>query len=157
MPELTGQARSLTYKIIGIAFLVLFVLAGFFGYRIAAAKAASAPRITRTIPETVLEEQYGLKVNLVAVTAGSGMLDVRLKVLDAQKAHLLFQDQNDYPLFIAGKEILRVPEESQQSLKDLENGGMLFILAPNTHKAVQPNKLVTIVIGETRIEPINAK
>lgn len=116
-------------------------------------------KTTQVISESTLEEEYGIRVNLVAVTAGGGFLDVRLKILNADKAARLLRDQKDYPSLQVGKNgpHLQVPAENQQDLTKLENGSMIFIMAPNLRNAVKPITPITILIGDKKLEPITAQ
>jgi hypothetical protein len=114
---------------------------------------ASAP-----LAPAALEAHYGLRVDLVAVTAAGGMVDVRFKIVDAQKAKALLGQAANYPvLWIAGKQVsLTVPEDSRPQMA-FENGGSFYLLFPNTQNAVQRGTPVTLVFGSLRVEAILAR
>lgn len=104
-----------------------------------------------------LEDQYGIRVNLLAVTAANGLVDLRLKVLDAEKAKLLLQDSNDIPSLLVGdgSGILAAPEDSASDLfNSIEDDGNIFLMFPNTGNIVKPNTLVTVQFGDVHLEPI---
>ncbi len=63
-------------------------------------QAASLPNGTVVISQGTLEEKYGLRVNLIAVTAAGGFVDVRLKIVDGEKLKLLLADKNKFPNFV---------------------------------------------------------
>ncbi len=151
------QANRSKIVPISAAILLVLALSAVFAYRAIATRAA--PPASQVVTIRQLEEEYGLKVNLVALTAGGGMLDVRLKVTDAQKANQLFSQQTEYPAIMVGKKgpLLKVPQEGQQDLKRLENGSMIFLLPINSHAAIKPNTSVTIVIGSLHLEPIKVQ
>jgi hypothetical protein len=111
------------------------------------------------ISQADLEEQYGLRVRLVAVTAGGGMVDVRLKIIDAEKAKTLLQNPENFPaLWIADSDItLVIPDETQSQEIKFEKDRIIFILFPNAHGAVKPGIPVSLVFGNIRSEPIVAK
>jgi len=111
------------------------------------------------IPAGELEEQYGVRVNLVAVTAAGGLVDVRLKVVDAEKARQLLKDAASYPaLVVSGSDaVLTAPEESRTQELKLENGGLIMLLFPNTGNAVKPGANVAVLFGDIRLEPVVAK
>ena len=52
---------------------------------------------TTVISQSALEEKYGLRVNLVAVTGAGGFVDLRLKIVDGEKAKLLLTDAKKFP------------------------------------------------------------
>ncbi len=110
------------------------------------------------ITTKMLEEQYGLQVRLIAVTAGGGMVDFRLKVLDAGKASQLLSDPERTPqLRVKGSgETLKAPPVREEI--PLEDGGVYFILFPNSGSAIQAGAEVIVHFGEDlQLEPIPAK
>ena len=125
----------------------------------ALSRRAAAPPGATLISQSTLEEQYGLRVNLLAVTAAGGMVDLRLKVLDAVKARLLLQDSKRNPaLFVPGQGvILTAPEGSQAQDSALENGGIIYFMFPNVRNAIKPGAPVTVTFGDVALEPIPAK
>jgi hypothetical protein len=114
----------------------------------------------QTVSAQTLADEYGIQVNLVAVTAAGGLVDLRMEILDAQKAKLLFQDSSDLPsLRVEGsKNVLTAPEESgKQLLNTLEDGNNAFLMFPNVGHVVKPSTPVTIVFGDVALEPIAAQ
>jgi hypothetical protein len=145
-------------KLFLAAIIALFILtAGFFAFR-SLGMPASRPALS-PLSQNALEEKYGLRVNLIAVTAAGGMLDLRLKIVDAEKAKLLLQDKKNFPVLIAreGAVTLSASEETKSQVIDFENGSNLFVLFPNSGNAVRPGASVTLLFGETALEPLLAK
>jgi hypothetical protein len=137
-------------RFLALALLALVViLGGFFAFR--------TPRAA-IVSNEMLAEKYGLHVNLVAVTAAGGLVDVRLKVIDAGKASLLLQDKKNFPaLYVADSGItIRLPVASRPEIS-LEDDGNLYVLYPNARNAVKPGTPVTIRFGNLNLEPIPAK
>jgi hypothetical protein len=143
--------------LIPLAILALAVLVGFLAYT--TLNGSPAPAATATISLNALEEQYGLRVNLVGVTAAGGLVDVRMKVLNAEKARALLQERAQYPvLAVAGsRTLLTAPAETQEQGLKLEDNGILYFLFPNVGNAVKPGDRVNILFGEQRLESIVAK
>jgi hypothetical protein len=126
------------------------------GYQ--ALQPAALPDGTVTISQTTLEEKYGLRVLLVAVTGAGGFVDVRLKMVDGEKAALLLTDKNNFPrVFTEQGFILNAPEDTKSQKYEFFSGGSLFIIYPNSRNAVQRDQPVTILFGNTALEPIKAK
>lgn len=120
--------------------------------------AVASPEVT-TISDSVLEEQYGLRVNLVAVTAAGGLVDLRLKILDGSKAKALLGDPNNLPaVLVPDKDItLELPDEAKSQEIRFEDDGNYFMMFPNTANAVKPGTPVNILFGNLQLEPIAAK
>jgi hypothetical protein len=122
-------------------------------------EAVVAPQEITTISQSVLEAQYGLRVNLLAVTAAGGLVDVRLKILEGSKAQALLQDPNNLPaLWVPGMDItLELPDKAKSQEIRFEDDGNYFVLFPNTGNAVKPGTPVTIQFGDLQLEPIPAE
>lgn len=128
-----------------------------------AAKAIQHWRVLRgseLISEQALAKEYGIQVNLVALTAVGGMVDLRLKVLDADKARLLLQDSNDLPTLLVGQgdTVLSAPEASTANLiNHLADDGNIFLTFPNERNVVKPGMSVTILFGERHLGPTSVQ
>lgn len=103
-----------------------------------------------------LESQYGLRVHLVALTAAGGLIDVRLKVLDAAKATPLLESAGFKPELIVKESgtVLKTQDTSQQDIK-LEDGQMYFILLPNSGHALDRGSEAILKFGDLLLEPVN--
>jgi len=151
-------SRSYIY-VLAFIIMVLLVAGGMLS-------AASLPKIqTAALPangtiitQQVLEQKYGLQLNLLAVTAAGGMVDVRLKMVDAEKARFLLQDPQNFPALLVdgGKVKINATEDTSRSISFEDNGG-LFLLFPNAGNAVRPGTPVTIVFGDLQLEPVPAR
>ncbi len=146
------------YIYIGFVLAILLIVAIYVNNAYRAFQPASLPEGTVTISQSVLEEKYGLRVNLVAVTAAGGLVDLRLKVLDGEKAKLLLADEKNFPsLFLENGMILNAPADIKSQKIQFTSGGIIFIIYPNSGNVVKPGSLVTIILGESALEPINAR
>jgi hypothetical protein len=148
--------KMLTAAILALALVLFGLLANLV---LNAQRAASLPPGPPPLSQSALEEQYGLNIYLVGVTAAGGMVDFRMKVVDAEKARLLLQEKANYPvLFVNDSAItLKAPEESQAQETQFNNGDMIHILFPNSQNAVKPGSKVTVIFGNTRLEPVVAQ
>lgn len=129
-----------------------------------------------TIPDTVitaqrLEEEYGIRLTLVAVTAAGGMVDVRYRIIDPEKASQLVdpddggimpmlhvQDElcTDTGPYAQYAEILLMPD-SHMRTQQLVADRMYFTLIPNTRGVVRRGTSVMVVFGDVAIEPLPAR
>jgi hypothetical protein len=139
---------------------LLFVVAGLFTYsKLSILRLTSAPSAATVISQSVLENKYGLRVNLIAVTAAGGMLDLRLKMLDGEKAKLLLQDKKNFPTLVAGENNITLSTDAETSSQEIkfENNGGLFLLFPNNGNVVKPGSTVIIAFGDIQLEPVVVK
>ncbi|RPI91960.1 MAG: hypothetical protein EHM40_02260 [Chloroflexi bacterium] len=114
------------------------------------------PPGTVSISHKTLEEEFGLHVNLLAVTAGGGFVDVRLKILNSEKAKSLLQNPDNFPsLFIDNHTILGVSKEAGEQEIQFEDNGSLFIMFPNAGNAIKPGMRVRIMFGNIALEPMD--
>ena len=102
------------------------------------------------------EETYGLHVNLLALTAAGGMIDLRLRIVDGEKAKLLLQDKANFPVLVVDSSgnRLSVSEDVRSQKIQFEDGGGIFLIYPNSGNAVQPGSSLHIVFGDVRLESI---
>jgi len=144
--------------IVALTLVVLLFVAQFVTKAYKAFVPAPLPQGTVTISQHALEQQYGLRVNLVAVTGAGGFVDLRLKMVDGDKAKLLLADAKNFPaLFAQSGAILNAPEDTKSQTIEFVSGGYLFIMYPNSSNAVTHDGPVRILFGNIAVEPISAK
>jgi hypothetical protein len=139
---------------------LLLILVGIFIYSKASVLFPSPVQSNAiVISQAVLEDKYGLRVNLVGVTAAGGMVDVRLKMLDGEKARLLLLDKQNFPTLLAGEKrvVLSADPEIQSQEIKFENDGGLFLLFPNSGNVVKPGSPVSIKFGDIQLEAVAAR
>ena len=136
----------------GAAALVLLALGFIFAF-------FSVKPAPPAISTNLLLEKYGLRVNLVAVTAAGGMVDLRLKIVDGEKAKLLLQDTKNFPVLAVphANLILTASEDARTQAIQFKDGGNLFLLFPNRGGAVKPGDPVQVKFGEVVVEALPAQ
>lgn len=152
--------RLNTKRIFFIAIIVVIVAAGgLVAFRANQAKTqAEPPMISTRISEGTLESQYGMHVNLVAVTGAGGFVDVRIKIVDGEKAKLLLGDAKNFPALLSSKNVvLNAPADTKSQEIRYENGGTMFIMYPNSGNAVKHGEPVNILFGDVAVDAINAQ
>jgi hypothetical protein len=130
--------------------------------------AASAPLGPSTVSQLAVtkvklpppsedETRYGLQVAQVGMTAGGGLVDLRLKVLDAAKASKLLGNPANAPMLIAGSSPpLQPPHHAFRGAK-LGDGLVLFVLYPNVRGAVRHGTEVVVALGDVRLGPVTVQ
>lgn len=116
------------------------------------------------LPETVisaqtLEQEYGVRLTLVAVTAAGGMVDVRYRVIDPDKAAKLVDEADGgiMPMVYVGNGDIMLMPDMHMRTQQLIADRMYFTLIPNTQNAVRRGSVVTIVFGDIAVEPTLAQ
>jgi hypothetical protein len=153
------ETRSRRPRFIAIGLVVLLLVGG------ATAKALWSEGETDFLAGTTavtaegMAAQYGINVTLIGVTAAGGLIDFRYQVVDPVKADPIVHELDLLPKLIV--------EDSGTALTfsslphghndELELGGSYFFLMGNTNNAIHPGSLVTVVIGEYRLEHLVAQ
>jgi len=139
-----------------IVLIVLLVVA--LGYYNSSRSATSASPEPNVISQSTLEEEYGIRVLLVAVTGGGGFVDVRLKFVNGEKAAGLLTDKQNFPvLMIDDTVILNPPEDIKLQDFKFEDDGTMFIMYVNSSNVVKTGTPVGLLFGDMVLEPISAK
>jgi len=142
-----------------MALVVLTV--GFLSYQMGA---RNNTHNEHPLPETVisndmLEQEYGVRVTLVGVTAAGGMVDVRYQIIDPVKAEKLVDEEDGgiMPMvFVGNGDVMLMPDMHMRDQK-LIAGRTYFNLIPNTQNAVKRGTVVTIAFGDIAVEPTLAQ
>jgi hypothetical protein len=110
------------------------------------------------VSASALEAEYGIRVNLVAVTADGGLVDVRFTILDKDKAGRVLHEEASLPQLFETTTgaVLRSPQARAHKL-NLVQGGSYFLLFPNSGGVIQAGAPVSVVIDGIRLEPVAAQ
>jgi hypothetical protein len=114
---------------------------------------ASADKPGTPVSAAVLESKYGTRIDLVALTALGGLLQLRFTVLDKTKAETLFQVAENMPSLIvepSGK-VLHAPSGMRHHL-NLLDGGSYFVLYANAGNALSEGSQVSVQIDNVKLE-----
>jgi len=157
-PHAGGGARWLRYAL-PMGILLVLLVVGFFAYRAWSdeeeSSSSGAPQLASA---KTFEERFGLAVTLVAVTASGGIVDVRFKVLDVDKARGTLQDDKNMPVLnVEGSNITAMMRDTAIQDQDLQVGMVYYILYGNPQGMVKPGTPVSVAIGDLALEPIIAQ
>jgi hypothetical protein len=114
---------------------------------------------TRLVDADGLAARYGIKVNLLALVAAGGLVELRYQVVDPDKADPLLHDDDLHPALVVeetGATLVLTSAKHHHST-ETELGGTYFILFANAHNAIHVGDRVTLVLGEVRIEHLEAQ
>jgi hypothetical protein len=136
---------------IAVAVVLALGAGGLVAYR---HQNASVPVIAGTpVSAAELESNYGTRIDLVALTALGGLVQLRFTVLDKSKAETLFHVAENMPALIAepsGK-VLHAPSGMRHHLTLLD-GGSYFVLYANAGNALAPGTPVSVMIDTVKLE-----
>jgi len=154
-----GMQFSSNKLLVAAIILVILLTLGLYGYNAFRAFQSSQPGSVTTITQIALEEDYGVRVQLVAVTAAGGLVDLRLQVTDAGKAQAFLSDSANLPALRVGEDDLILHTDDTAALQDIqiEKGKSLFYLYPNSSNILKPGDPVNIIFGNLQVEAIQAK
>lgn len=163
MSQMTTPAKRdlrsflLSEKFILPALLVLLVVSlGLVWLTRDVGGAATSP--TTEFPvNTAIEERFGVRFTFLAVTGRNGLVDLRYRVVDAGKAKNFGHYTETSPLIInetTGKQL----EVTKMGLHNhrVEPGRIYYIMYRNTGETLHSGDLVTIQIGDLKLEHIPA-
>lgn len=112
----------------------------------------------RVVSAAELASDYGVRVDLVGVTASGGLVDLRFTVLDKTKAAHLFHDQDALPsLYVESTGRVLESRSGMHHAITLENGARYFLLYSNSGGAVRAGGDVSVVVGDVRLAAVPAQ
>lgn len=162
MSTLTARLNPLLLhkRLLGLGLAVLLLLAlagGFFVNRPQPQAAPPARDTAKTATTQEIEEQWGVHVTQIGITADGGLVDFRYRVIDPDKAWRMLSNLNTVPVLIAEDSNTLINTASSMTKQhDLNAGQIYFILFHNDNGAIKSGRPVTVVIGNLRLEHIIA-
>jgi hypothetical protein len=155
-PQPIARASSWRYLVPVVA-LIPLLLVNFYTYQMDARYPELAHehvfflwqvRLQPEISSNTFEDQYGMQVSRVAVSAMNSIVDVRMKVLDPEKADKLLED--GHFALLVGDKLIPAPHIHRHMLKNKT----IIVLFPNLKNIVHSGTPVSIVFENLRVEPV---
>lgn len=148
------------HTLLAASMTLAVVTVGFFSYQLGARNSHTEHPLPETvISNDMLEQEYGIRLTLVAVTAAGGLVDVRYRIIDPVKAAQLVDEEDGgiMPMVYVGNgDVMLMPDSHMRDQKLIADR-MYFNLIPNTQNAVKRGSVVTIVFGDVALEPVLAQ
>lgn len=135
---------------------VVIALIGFIGYqyfgpgneaRQAAQVAAEQARAAEAIAE-----EWGINFVHVAVLAEGGLIELRFQIVDPDRVAFIFEDLGNVPWMIDEDTGTEIGLNNLPHSHDIPAGLNEFIIYRNVGGAIEPGDLVTLVVGDLRLE-----
>ncbi len=152
-----GRGRRAPWR--GLVALVLAVAVVLLAGRAVVASRGDIRSGTEAVTASQFAAHTGVRVDLIAVVGGGGMVELRYQVVDADKASLLIHQDDARPKMMAedtGAEVV-LPSQPHNHKTDFKVGGTYFIMFPNTRTALHDGTPVTLVVGDYRLEHLVAR
>jgi hypothetical protein len=108
-------------------------------------------RLQREVSLQTLEEKYGLQVAQAATTARDSIVDVRMKVLDREKAEQLIEE--GHFALLVGDTLIPAPHVSRHMLVNKT----IIVMFPNRQNIVKSGMPVSVVFENLKVEPVAVK
>jgi hypothetical protein len=119
-------------------------------------RAATTEYEPGTMPiSAAIEDKFGVRFTFVAVTAKGGMVELRYRVIDEDKAANFGHYSETAPMLIA-EDTGEVVDVTIMGLHNhrVEPGRTYYVLYRNTGNAIQSRRPVTIAIGDLKLEHV---
>jgi len=100
-----------------------------------------------------LEEQYGVQVSLVATSMMDSIVDVRLKVVDPEKAKALLMNQA--ALLVDQQVLVLAPHMHHHGNTKRDKIHNMFF--PTENNTIHTGSEVSLVFGPVRVEPVTVR
>jgi hypothetical protein len=99
------------------------------------------------------EDKTGVRIVLVAVSAGGGMIDLRYQVIDPEKA-LIVHDAENPPAIIDedSGQVFKTPWMNHLHDGSYQAGIVYYTLLMNSGGQIKPGDRVTVVVGGFSLE-----
>ncbi len=114
---------------------------------------------TTPISREALMRRYGIRLNLVAVTASGGLVDLRFTVTDAKKAKRIFTTASVMPTVVAEDSgvVLEAHHAGHHAKVTPLTGASYFVLIGNAGGVVQRGVPVSVLFNTVRVEHVTAE
>ena len=102
--------------------------------------------------EAAIEDQYGIRITMLAMTAGGGVVDFRFQVVDPEKANFYMHGPfEELPvLFVEDSGTLIKPREHTHHV-NYEFGRTYYTIYRNPGGVVKAGSSITIILGDLRL------
>ena len=102
-----------------------------------------------------IEDQYGIHITMVAVTAGGGVVDFRFQVVDPEKANNYMHGEfNDLPVLFVENDGTRIEPREHTHHVNYEFGRTYYTIYRNPGGAVERGSRITAVLGDLQLKHI---
>lgn len=143
-----GRLTRLTLLVALVVFLAVAALASVF-------QSKAPTNQDQASVEAAIEDLYGIRVSMLAVTAGGGVVDFRFQITDPEKANFYMHgDYEDLPVLIEEESGTRINPREHTHHADYEFGRTYYTIYRNPGGVVKTGSSVTVIMGDLRLSNI---
>jgi hypothetical protein len=110
-----------------------------------------------TITQDALVAENGLRVTQISTTLLGGIVDVRMEIVDPDKASPIFNDHESMPYLVVDDDAVIWPVEHHGHTKLLIPGRTYAMFYPNPDGIVKPDSAVSVVFGQQKLAAISVE
>ena len=131
--------------------LLVLICGGLMAWQLFGPEQKWEPGTMPASPE--IEEKFGVRFSLLAVTADGGMIELRYRVIDEGRAANFGHYSETAPMLIA-EDTGQVVDVTIMGLHNhrVEPGRQYYVLYRNTGGAIESGRPVTIALGDLKLE-----
>jgi hypothetical protein len=148
VPRLAGPGLSRFGILAGLA-----LLAALAAWMIVS-QAGGGSKLHGPSGAAAFEEQTGIRVFRVALTGGGGIVDIRYRVLDPDKAPILHEPGSRLTLRDDSGEILSTPAHLHSASGSFQAGVAYYELLVNTAGLLERGDRISVVVGRSSLDNI---
>lgn len=104
--------------------------------------------------KAAFEEQTGIRILRVAMTAGGGVVDIHYRILNPDKALIVHDDENPPTLIDNASGLLIATPFHDHSFRELHTGVNYHELIMNGGGLLHRGSRVTLTVGESKLEQV---
>ena len=152
--------HSVKYILAILAVIALLIGGGWYYYsqRTASMLPLAGQMPGNSLSNDQLEAQYGIRITLIAVTLGGGVVDFQYRIADPKKAARLLQDPHKMPILSTlDKDLKLYPSRMVMHNRSKNRNYAPVRFYANARGAVKPGTPVAVLFGDVRVGPIIAQ
>lgn len=141
------------WRLVGLASLAL-LLAALAVWMIASQYAGGLVQNRQALNHAAFEEETGIRVVRIAMTAGGGMIDLQYRILDPDKALIVHDDDNPPTLVDEASGWVLATPFHDHSFRELHTAVTYHELITNGDGLLERGSEVTLTVGDARLEHV---
>ena len=122
-----------------------------YGYHVGSLKQVIT---TPATPGSELEQEYGVQVIQAATSMMGSIVDVRIRIIDPDKAHAFLQNQA--ALLVGDQALILAPHMHSHTASRLKQGKVFIVFFPAS-QVIRTGSEISLVFGSIRTQSIEVK
>ncbi len=149
------QMRAIILAFVLLAGVVMWMLWSQFSWQLAS---LGRVKTVGEMDQTAFVEETGIKITLLAVSAGGGMIDLRYQIADPDKAIIVHDDERP-PTIIDERTgiVITRPWHEHSHDNELHTAVIYYELLMNPDGIIDPGSTVTIKVGDAVLEHVRVQ